>query len=152
MLEPAAVLRVVCPLLNIVIELRRPPQRLPVAARAVIFDQRVDDKGFAVKNFAIIADLAGQIGGPEVAAVLAIKEVIRQKAVALFGGFEVIPIPVSEAFEMNAGKGPDHPALRDDLFFRGGAPALNVIGEHKSPVGLVLGGVVPVWQYLFGQV
>ena len=102
MLEPTAVFRVVRVLLHVVIEVNRPAQGFLVTARAVIFDQRVDDERFAVENFAIVEHLSSEIGCPEITAVLPVEEALHQKAVTVFGRFEIAVVLVAETLEMHA--------------------------------------------------
>src|SRR5437867_8690461 len=104
MLEPTAVPWVMSALLNLAIKIRRAAQRLLVPARPVVLDQRVNDKGFAVENFAVVENFAGEVGGPEVTAIFLIQEMVDQKPIAVLRGLEVIPFVIGVPLLVHAGE------------------------------------------------
>ena len=77
---------------------------------------------------------------------------VQQKMVTLSSRRQVIPVGVAEARKVRARKGPDHPALSDDLLFgRGMTAAHRVIGQQIAAVNGVLRRVEPVGQDFFRQ-
>src|SRR5439155_27099296 len=110
MLEPTAALRIVRVLLHFVIKVDGPAQGFLVIARAVIFDQRVNDERFSVKNLPVVEHLAGEIRGPKIAPVLFVEKVIEEEPIAVLRCLEIVALLGAKALEMNPRKGPDEPA------------------------------------------
>ena len=145
MFDPAAVLRIVRAALQDVVEIHCALQSLFIVAGPVIFDKSINDEGLAIHDLTLVQWLAGEVRGPVIAAVFRVEEMGEQKAVALFGGFQVIAVGRAQTFEMRMCKAPDHPALRHKLLFgRRRRLFSGVIGEEVTSVLLVHRGVIPI--------
>ena len=150
MLRPPAVLRVVRALLQRPVKFHRPPQRLRVAAGAVILHQRVDHERLAIDHLPLVHRLAGQIGFPEIAALFLVEEMVEQEPVSLRRRLQVIAPCVAETLPVRQRERPDRSRLRDDgLLLRRGAALHAIVGEQIAAVARVLRRVEPVGQDSF---
>ncbi len=132
--------------LNRAIELLGLAQRLGIAGRAVVFDQRLDHNGLAVQEFAIVEHLAHPIGGPEVAAVGPVAEMFLQEPVAIPGSAEIVALGIAYPEPVGVREPPDQARLRDHQLLRRNLGLERVAAQ--VPVDRV---VVPVGHDLIGQ-
>jgi len=80
MLEPAPVGVVVRALQQHLEHRPRLVERVTIAGRAKVLDERIQDEGLAVEDLAVAAEAAGEIRLPEEPSVLGIAKTLERKA------------------------------------------------------------------------
>ena len=152
MLDPPSVGAIMGAELEQAVKLQGLVQRGPLTAGPVVFHHPVNRERFTIHNLPLVQRFARQIGGPVIAAVFLVEEVVLQKMITLSGRLQIVAPRIRKAVQVRMRETPNHACLSDQLLFGGrGSLTRPGIRKHIPAVLAIHRGVVPIRQNVLDQ-